>query len=233
MSALTRAGVDLSALLLAWARVLPTVVLVPAFGGKLLPAPTRVVLGLAFAVILTPSISVAIPDGGLALGVAFVVELLRGLPLALSTAALLWAAMMAGGLADDLRGGQAAPSGIFPDAPTPLATLLGLFASGAFLELGGAARVVGALSDPPDWERSLLLRVSSDLVSALGIAVSLAAPLLGAVIVWEVLSALVTRTAQPAHTQAMLSPLRSLLVLAVLAVSLESLFVLLTQLISA
>lgn len=224
LRALQDRGVTLEPWALAWGRVLPLLLIVPAFGARWLPAPARVVLALAMAVSLIPAMSNAPGYTGQAFGVAFVMALLQGLPLALSTAALLWAAMMAGGLMDELRGGTQQTATVFSDAPTPLATLIGLFAGLSFLQLGGAARAVEALARPASADGVMLLRAVSDLVQAVGIALSLAAPMLAAVIVWEVTAALITRAASPAHMQPAFAPLRSLVVLAVLALSLDTLF---------
>ena len=48
MSILRGAGVDLGALGLAWARVLPTVTLIPAFGLRALAMPARAALSPRF-----------------------------------------------------------------------------------------------------------------------------------------------------------------------------------------
>ncbi|HEY5242203.1 MAG TPA: hypothetical protein VIJ22_12080, partial [Polyangiaceae bacterium] len=54
--AFARSGVDLGALGLAWARAIPTVTLVPAFGLRALPAPGRSVMALAFAACIFPAL---------------------------------------------------------------------------------------------------------------------------------------------------------------------------------
>lgn len=46
---LSKAGIDVAGLGLAWARVMPTVTIVPAFGLRALPAPARAVMALVFA----------------------------------------------------------------------------------------------------------------------------------------------------------------------------------------
>ncbi len=233
LEALTARGVDLNLWALAWARLLPTLTLVPAFGARVLPAPARVVLALAMAVILMPAVASGVELGQRPLVLLFGLELLRGLPIALSVAALLWAAMMAGGLVDDLRGGNSAQSTIFPDAPTPVATLLGLYAAFSFLHLGGASRVIERLSAQAELTEPLLWRVAQELTAAVGIAVSLAAPVVSAVVVWEVTSALITRAASPAHMQQTLTPIRSLVALGALAFSLDGMLGLISRLLSS
>jgi type III secretory pathway component EscT len=228
LEALQAHGIDVLAWALAWARLLPTVLIVPAFGTRMLPASARAVLGLGLSFSLAPALAdeVALGERGLVLAFAF--ELLRGLPFALSSAALLWAVMMAGGLIDDLRGNAGQPPAIFSEAPGPTGTLLGLFACVAFLQLGGGDRVLSALSEPAAAASAepLLAAIRAaalHLVAALGVALGLAAPVLCAVVVWDVGSALIVRAANPAHLQSALSPVRALIVVWVLALSLEGL----------
>ncbi|MEN9578591.1 MAG: hypothetical protein RJA70_1600 [Pseudomonadota bacterium] len=223
---LERNGVSLEGWLLAWARLLPTVVLVPAFGGRFLPASARAVLGLSLGFTLAPML--VVPPSGQWLAVSVLTEMLHGLPLAVSVAALMWAAMMAGGLLDDLRGASQPAQGPFSEASTPLGTLLGLFAAIGFLRLGGAPRLVEALSR--ETGPHTVLGAVGNLVSAIEVALALAAPMLVALIVWEVAGALVARSAAPAHIQSLLAPLRSLVVLGALAISADALFALLSRL---
>lgn len=219
-------GVSLEGWLSAWARLLPTVVLVPAFGARFLPAPARAVLGLSLAFTLAPTLTAHSSSEFLA--VSLLTEMLRGLPLAISVSALMWAAMMAGGLMDDLRGASQPSEGPFMGASTPLGTLLGLFAAIGFLKLGGASRVVEALSESA--QAHTVLGAVSDLVASIEIALALSAPVLAALIVWEAAGALVARSAAPAHIQSLLAPLRSLAVLGALAISADALLGLLSRL---
>jgi type III secretory pathway component EscT len=224
-------GVTLVPWGLAWARVLPLVLIVPAFGARVLPAQARIVLGLALSLTLVAPLSQQPELGGGMFAVRFALEMLRGLPIALSVSALLWAAMMAGGVMDDLRGAQASGSSVFADAPTPIATLLGLFVAAAFIRLGGAASAVEALATVPS-DTNMMLAAVRDIVAAVEIALALAAPVLVAVVVFEVAGALVARAASPAHIRPMLDPLRSLLILVVLAFSLDGMLGLMTRLLA-
>jgi type III secretory pathway component EscT len=221
--AFERSGVDLGGLGLAWARVMPAVTLVPAFGLAALPMSARAVMGLAFAASIVPALTpLAAGDDGswvlLALG-----EVARGLPVALAAAVPLWAATMAGGVADALRGSQEAPSvPTVEGKATPLGVPLSLLASAMFLAGGGPARVVKALALRPLPDHPLLA-AANDLVGGIGLAVALGGPLLAAAVVVEVAAALIARAASPAQIHALLAPIRSLGTLAVLAVVLERL----------
>jgi type III secretory pathway component EscT len=218
-------------LLLAWGRILPLVTIVPAFGSRLMPAPARAVFGLGLAVLLMPAVAHHVPgQGDLVFG--FARELFRGLPVALASSALLWAAMMAGGLVDDLRGASQQQSSILPDARTPLSALVGLFATCAFLELGGVESAIGSLVTQTVGGNPWLGAVR-ELVGALHITFALCAPVLCVSVVWEVASALIARAASPAHVQSLLAPLRAVVVLGAFAVVLPAFLELLQRLLGA
>jgi type III secretory pathway component EscT len=232
--AFARGGVDLAALGLAWARVSPTVALVPAFGLRALPGPARAVVAFALAGAMYPALGPVVsatrevPWVLLALG-----ELLRGLPIAIAAAVPLWAATMAGGLADAVRG---ASDGVVV-APvegraTPIGVLLSLLASAVFLATGGPARVVGALATRP-MEPHPVLAVAHDLTVGITIAVSVGGPLLAAALLLEIAAALVARAATPTQFHATLAPLRAIGILAVLAVTLDRITALLASVIRA
>ena len=86
---------DLVAFGLAWARALPTIALVPAFGLRALPAPARGIVALALAAAFWPAaapaarVDTAVPWIALALE-----QILLGLPIAVAAAVPLWAATM-------------------------------------------------------------------------------------------------------------------------------------------
>jgi type III secretory pathway component EscT len=213
-------GADLRGFALAWARVLPVVVLVPAFGLSAVALPIRVTLGAAIAVANTPAI-VAVPADSAPLFVALGREALRGLPLALATSALLWAAMMAGGLADNLRGGRESAELPLFDEPLPaFSVLFGLLVAIAFLESGGAERLALALAAPPAEGHTFALAVER-LVRAVSLAVAIAAPLLAGSVLLEIAGAFVARAAAPAYVLPLLAPLRSLGVLCLCLLALE------------
>jgi flagellar biosynthesis protein FliR len=218
--ALAELGVDLRGWALAWARVTPVLTLLPAFGLNALPVQTRAALGLALAVSIAPSLTPA--EFSAPFAVALLFEAARGLPLALAAAGALWAAGMAGGLADNVRGAretQALP--IVDDGTSPLGALLQLLVALVFLEGGGAARVAAALSENPAVSLGTLWQVAFGLTHAIELALAVAAPVVAVAIVLELANALIARAATPAHVVALLAPLRSIVILAAFALLFE------------
>jgi type III secretory pathway component EscT len=218
-SAFGAAGIDLGALGHAWARVLPIVALVPAFGLRALPMSARAVLGLALAAAIVPGVG-ALAGGAGAAGLLD--EGARGLSVAIAAAVPLWAATMAGGLVDTLRGAQG-EQGSAPTVegrPTLLGAPLSILASAIFLEGGGAARAVAAVAQPETASSPVLL-AAHHLVTGVTLAVALGAPVLVASMVLEIGAALLTRSAAPAQLSALVAPLRALAVLVVVAVGVD------------
>jgi flagellar biosynthetic protein FliR len=221
VQAFALAGVDLAGLGLAWARVAPAVALVPAFGLRALPAPARAVLGLALAACIAPAIGPVTPLPGVAWPLLVLVEVARGLPIAIAAAVPLWAATMAGGVADALRGTQdAASPPVVEGSASPLGVAMSILASAIFLATGGPARVVEALAMRPS-DAHPLMAAASNLVQGISLAVALGAPLLAAAVVVEVAGAVVARAAAPAQVQALIAPLRALGTLAIAGIVLD------------
>lgn len=225
--ALSRSGVDLEALGLAWARVLPAVTLVPAFGLRALPAPARPVMALAMGASILPSVVPAAASSREPWIVLAVVEAARGLPVAIAAAVPLWAATMTGGLADALRGAPESVSMPTVEQPqqgqgrtSPLGVLMSLLACSIFLATGGPARIALALARPAAGEAPI--RAAADtLVSGITLAVALGGPLLAASVVIEVAAALLARATSPTQIAAVVAPFRTLAILAVFAVLLD------------
>jgi type III secretory pathway component EscT len=206
-------GLDLTAWGLAWAKVAPVVAIVPAFGLRALAAPIRAAAALVLAAVIVPSIRPSLV-GPEPVPVLFLLELARGTVVALSAAVPLWAATMAGGAIDALRGSQDVLSvPTVESRATPLGTLFSLLAATLFLGMGGPAHVVEALAMAPPGVGDGVTRAAADVVAGIGIAVAIAAPLLAASIVLEIAGALIARAASPAHLHAFLAPLRSLALL--------------------
>lgn len=210
---------ELEAIGLAWARIAPTLAIVPAFGLKALPVPARGILGLALAAGIYPALRpVLATHPGTPWLVLALEQIVLGLPVALAAAIPLWAATMAGGLVDTLRGSQDTQTIAVVDGKTgSFGVLLSLFASIVFLATGGPARITAALATTT-LDAHPVLGATHAIVAGIGIAVAIAGPLLAAAVVLEVAFALVARAASPAQIHALLAPLRALGLLAVVAI---------------
>jgi flagellar biosynthetic protein FliR len=213
---------DLEAIGLAWARVAPTIALVPAFGLRALPTPARGILGIALAAAIAPALA---PVVAARPGAPFVLlaleQIVLGLPVALAAAVPLWAATMAGGLVDSLRGAQEGSGlAVVEGRASSFGVLLSLVASTVFLSTGGPARVASALAQATLAEHPLL-GAANTLVAGIGLAVAIGGPLLAAAVILELAFAFIARAASPAQVHALLAPLRALGLLAIAAVVLE------------
>ncbi len=224
-------GVDLRALMLAWARVAPSVAIVPAFGLRGLPAPVRIGLALCLALLIVPAVSLQIEPSGAAgmsgghgggFALAMLWQSLIGLPVAVTAAVALWAATMTGGLVDNLRGGRERASlPVVEPNSTPLGAALSLLVGVFFLESGGVSRIAEALmrAQAPGLPAAAL--IAEQLVGGIQLAFAVAAPLLAAALVLEVASALVSRAASPAFVQPLVTSLKSLALLGAAALLLD------------
>lgn len=216
--------VDLQAVGLAWARFAPTLAIVPAFGLRALPVAARGILGIALAAGIYPAlvpVAAQAPASEPWVLLAFE-QILVGLPVALAAAIPLWAATMAGGLVDSLRGAQdgAGLAVVEGSKATPIAILLSLLASIVFLSTGGPARVATSLASATLADHPLL-GAAQAITGGIGIAIAVAAPLLAAAVVLEIAFALIARAAAPSQVHALLAPLRALGLLAVIAIVLD------------
>ncbi len=216
--------------ILSAAKVMPVVILVPAFGLRALPWGARVGLAVTLGFSVIPALS---QPSTLPLGPAIAIQVVSGLPIALSAAVVLWAASMAGGLLDELRGSKEHSHVPAVDAGTsPTGTLFGLAAAAVFLQTGGAGRVVVALNCETQEIHSLLARVVHDLLSGVHIAIALAVPFVIASVIFDVATAFVARALGPIALQSLWAPLKTLFMLVCVAVMLErvlSMIVMLTS----
>ncbi len=218
---LEREGIELSALGLAWARATPAVALIPAFGLRAMPAAARAVLAVALAACVFPALAPIARTPGVPWVLLAMGELLRGLPVALAAAVPLWAATMAGGVIDSLRGAQdTVSSPAVEGRPTTLGVPMSLLASAIFLSTGGPARVVSVLATR-ELPAHPILAAAQDLVAGITLAVAVAGPLVAAGLVLEIAAALVARAASPAQIHTLLAPLRAIGVLVILGVVLD------------
>jgi type III secretory pathway component EscT len=211
------AGIDLGAVGLAWARVMPTVTIVPAFGLRALPLPARAVLGLALAMCIFPAVA-PLEVGHAPWSLLLIGEFVRGLPVAVATAAILWAAATVGGMLDNLRGAQdAVQVPVIDGRTTPMSVPFALLAGAIWLSTGGPAHVAHALATAGIATHPLL-EVVNALTASVVIAVSIGAPLLVASLVIEVTGAVIARASSPAQIHALLAPLRTMALLVVCGV---------------
>jgi flagellar biosynthetic protein FliR len=227
--ALARSGIDLAGLGLAWARAAPAVAIVPAFGLRALPGPARAVLALGLAATVFPALA-PVAASGQPWPLLALREMAFGLPVAVAAAVPLWAATMAGGVFDALRGGSqgGAQAPTVEQGATPMGVPLSVLACAIFLATGGPSKVALALAGPaihPDVAvasgRLAVLAAVSDISAGIALAVALAGPLLAASVVVEIAGALIARAASPAQVHLLLAPLRALTLLFVLAFSFD------------
>ena len=219
--ALELSAVDLQAWLLGWARAVPAVALVPAFGLRALPAPARAAMGLILALTVMPSLRPVVGQPE-AWPWRLLIEVLNGLPVAITAATALWVASMVGGLVDNLRGAQerlALPN-VEPDA-SPLGAMLGMLAAIFFLETGGPAHLAAALAEQGAVGTGSLVGSAKALVGGIEFTIAVAVPLVVTSLVVEVAALLVARAAQPAPFATVLAPVRSIVILGVLAILLD------------
>ena len=227
---LSAQGVDLAALGLSWARAMPLVTLVPALGLRALPAPARMVMGLAFAACILPAIQATGIITGVPWAFALAGELVRGLPVAVGTAVPLYAATMAGGVVDVLRGSQTTVSSpaTMDSQTTPMGVPMSLLACAVFLSTGGPARAVKALALHP-MDGHPLVHAVQDISGGITLSVVLAAPIVAASVIIEVATSLIARAASPAQVHALLAPIRAMGILGALAIAFERIAAVLTH----
>ena len=212
-------GGDVRPWAIGWARALPVVVAVPAFGLGGVAAPVRVVLSLGLAACVAPALH-ALPPEAAPLWFVIAREAALGVPLALATAASLWAAVMAGGVVDSLRGARdSADLPVLGEPASPFGVLFGLLVAIGFLEAGGAERLARALGQPR--LHTTFAVAAERLADSVGISVAVAAPLVVGAVLIEMGSAFVARAASPAYVAPMLAPLRALGVLFVISLVLD------------
>ena len=205
--------------LLGAARVMPSVIIVPAFGLRAVPSGARLALALTLGVCVSPALS---DSDAVPFGLAVTLQALRGMPVAIAAAAALWAASMAGGLIDEFSHGR--EKSMMPIAPAgdgAASTLFAMVAAIAFLETGGPSRIVAAFSRQSETVGGLLTQVVRDLLSGVQVAVAIAVPFLVASVFFQVVTSLIARTVQGTSLQSLWAPLRTLLFLLLLAAMLD------------
>ncbi|MEO8178358.1 MAG: flagellar biosynthetic protein FliR [Deltaproteobacteria bacterium] len=221
---LGRSGVDPERWLRATLRLVPSVILVPAFGLRALPFPAQLLFAFVFSGATLPAVAGGLPPLARPWVYAVLEELAAGLPVAVSAAAGIWGATMAGNLLDELRGGPAPSDFPLADSPVgPLGILLSLAASISFLEFGGPAQLAQTLVSTPHVTAGVLAEVVHSLIAGVQLAVLIAAPLLVVLLFLEVFHALLTRATRSGLWLSLIAPLRALSVLAIVALLLDRL----------
>jgi type III secretory pathway component EscT len=203
----------------AWAlgamRVVPTVALVPVFSLRGWHPALRAALGIGLAACVVPQVQgVAVAGASTAILSRALLELLRGLPVAVAAAALLSVFTMTGSLADTLRGRDDSIESPFGEnRSTSLSLAFSLVGAVLFFRWGGPSTLAQALIDAPMAGLSLGEDIVRTLVRAVTVTVAIGSPLIVAAIVVEVAFALIARAASPAPLAAVMAPVRSLIFL--------------------
>lgn len=216
-------------------RIAPVIMLVPAFGGQRLPVPVRVALVAAVVMAVHPEACPSCPaPGGWVLAGLVLKELCVGTVLAVAACCLFDGLRMGGRLVDDLRGASAARALVpHTNEPTsPVADLTLLLGILVFFAAGGPVLFVRALlaslervplhALPAVTEgRQAAGMVLGLTAGALHTAVAIALPAGLAVLLADVTLGLVNRTAPQVQVFFLGMPLRALLGLAVVALTLD------------
>lgn len=199
-------GDQLAAYLLASLRIIAWLLVVPPFSSRAVPAAAKVVLSLALAFAVAPSMADrGVPSGALALGLTAVTEVVVGVGMGFVTFLLFSAVPAAGGLID-VFGGFALAQGfdpvgmrmdsVFGQFHQLLATAL-LFATGGhMLVIGGLLKTFDVL---PLGELPAQGGATGVLETAFGMffltAVQIALPMIAVLFVADLGLALLTKIA--------------------------------------
>jgi flagellar biosynthetic protein FliR len=215
-------GQSLSAWGVAWARVLPTVLFVPVFGLAVLPVALRFALGFVLALAIAPLVHTPVVPAPTAWLIVLISEFARGVPVAAAASVSLWAAMVAGGVADLTTRASRTKLGrlAFADG-SPFSTLLFLAASVSFLQLGGAERIAVRLGASDFGGAAPLAGAVRDLAAGIELGVGIGAPLLVIALVLDLVILMATRELRALRPESTLAPLRSLVLFVATAALLD------------
>ncbi|HEX3903389.1 MAG TPA: flagellar biosynthetic protein FliR [Polyangia bacterium] len=237
-----RLAVLVLAIALGAARATPIVWMVAPLGGPRLPGPVRAGLSILLAALASPILVASAGAAALAqasvvqLALAFAREVLVGFCLGFVASAAFRAAEIAGRLGDTLRGANVAEI-LVPTAEersSPLGVLYLLLATVVFLQIGGVPRLVDALLesyralpvggglDAGSTRRAAaLVTVASARLIASGVA--LAAPVIVALWLTDLALGLVARAAPQVPVYFIGLPLKGLLAIGLVLVSVGAL----------
>jgi type III secretion protein SpaR/YscT/HrcT len=220
------------------ARTVPVAWMIPAFGGPLVPAPVRLGLGLALSLLCLPRLESQVPGAASALlwGLLVAREVAVGLTLGFVGALVFRGAEVAGRLTDILRGANLAEvlSPLSEERSSPLGQITLLLSVVIFLELGGLGHVAVALARSYDavpiaaaaspahfgQAAALALAASGQMLEA---ALGLAAPALVALLLADLALGAVARAAPQIPVYFVGMPLKALLGVGALLVSVGAL----------
>jgi type III secretory pathway component EscT len=215
-------GQSLSAWGVAWARTLPAALFVPVFGLSILPIVQRVAIGFVLAMSIAPLLQTPVVPSPTPWLVVVLSELARGVPIAAAASVSLWAAVVAGGVADHVTSaGRARVGRLSLSDGSPLSTLFSLAAAVSFLQLGGAQRIAARLSAPDLAVTDPLARAVRDLAAGIELGVGIGAPLLVVALVLDMATLIAARELRPLRSEAALAPLRSLVLFVATAALLD------------
>lgn len=218
---LERAGLAPEAWSLAAARLLPSVLLVPAFGLQALPLLARLGFAFVLSAPIVPALAALLPAQTLSLRSALE-QIALGSPVAVAAASTLWVATMAGNVLDAVRGSASlTPFAGAGSEATPFGVLLSLLAAAAFLLAGGPAALLEALLVTAPLSSTSLLTLALSIARGIDVAVLVAAPLLSLTLLLEVARALAARAAGSDAVSVALAPARALLIVLFAALLLD------------
>jgi flagellar biosynthetic protein FliR len=227
------------AIALGAARATPIVWMVAPLGGPRLPAPARVGLGLLLAALAAPILVASAGAAAVAqasppaLALLFGREVLVGLCLGFVADAAFRAAEIAGRLSDTLRGANVAEI-LVPTAEersSPLGVLYLLLATIVFLQIGGVPRLCEALLDSyrvlpvgggldAGSARHAAAIVTAASVRLIASGVALAAPVIVALWLTDLALGLVARAAPQVPVYFIGLPLKGLMAIGLVLLSL-------------
>ena len=220
------------------ARLGPLIWLAPFIGGRLVPPLVKTTLALLLAGVLYPQVAgqldALIASGPVAVAAAVAKESVIGLALGFIVGLVFWAAQAAGWLVDAARGANLAEAMVPQqgERSSPLGSLYFQLAVVLFIALGGHRLFIAAMArsyealplhrfpDASGWLglARLCIRLSGDLVL---VALSLAAPVVAAVLVTDLALGWVNRFAPQINVFFLAMPLKALLGIAVVVLGLS------------
>jgi type III secretion protein SpaR/YscT/HrcT len=216
------------------ARTVPVAWMLPAFGGPHVPGQVRVGLGLALAVLCLPLLSGQVPQASPLLWMLLLArEVAVGVTLGFVSTLVFRAAESAGRLTDILRGANLAEAlnPVAEERTSPLGDVTLLLAVVIFLELGGLGHVAAALArsyqavpvaaaaSPAGLGRAAGLAVAAS-AQMLEAALGLAAPALVALLLADLALGAIGRAAPQIPLYFVGMPLKALLGVGAVLVSL-------------